>query len=54
VTGWDDGPDDRGPAPHRPGRGCLAALIVAAVGVVVVVFFAARLLATGLSGVRIR
>ena len=41
--GWDgDGADPR--EPRRPGWGCLAALIVCAVGLIVVVALAAHLL----------
>jgi hypothetical protein len=46
--------DDQPPGPRRPGWGCLAAAIVAAVGLVVLVVLATRLLGGVLDGVRIR
>ncbi|HKS99143.1 MAG TPA: hypothetical protein VJT31_06375 [Rugosimonospora sp.] len=42
------------PEPRRPGAGCLLAAIVAAVGLVIAVVLAARMLAAGLGGVQIR
>jgi hypothetical protein len=39
---WDNGPDAGPDRPRRPGWGCLAALIVCAVGLVVVVVLAAH------------
>jgi len=42
------------PGPRRPGWGCLAAAIVAAVGLVVLVVLATRVLGGALDGVRIR
>jgi len=47
-----DGPDL--PEPRRPGAGCLLAAIVAAVGMVIVLILAVRLLGTALDGVKIR
>ncbi len=47
-------PDDGPAAPRRPGWGCLVAAIVAAVGLVVMVVLATKLLGTALDGVRIR
>ncbi len=46
--------DDEPPAPRRPGWGCLAAVIVTVVGLVVVAVLATRLLGTVLDGVHIR
>ena len=40
--------------PRRPNWGCLAALIVAGIGLVIAVVFAARLAGSAFSGVRIR
>lgn len=53
LTAWD-APDDKPPGPRRPGWGCLVAAIVAAVGLVVLVVLASRLLGGALDGVRIR
>jgi hypothetical protein len=47
-------PDDEPAAPHRPGWGCLAAAILAAVGLVVVLVFATRILGAALDGVHVR
>jgi hypothetical protein len=47
-------PDDEPAAPRRPGWGCLVAAIVAAVGLIVLVVLATRVLGSALDGVRIR
>ena len=55
VTGDPWSPQDEEPAgPRRPGWGCLAAAILAAVGLVVLVVLATRVLGGALDGVRIR
>ena len=46
--------DDEPAAPRRPGRGCLVAAIVAAVGLVLVLLFATRILGAALDGVHVR
>jgi hypothetical protein len=53
MNPWES-PDQEPPGPRRPGLGCLAAAIVAAVGLVVLVVLASRLLGGALDGVRIR
>ena len=52
MSPWSDGEDP--PAPRRPSWGCLAALIVSVVALVVLAIFATRILGTALDGVRIR
>jgi len=47
-------PQDEPRGPRRPGWGCLAGAIVAAVGLVVLVVLATRILGSALDGVRIR
>jgi hypothetical protein len=47
-------PEDEPPTPRRPSWGCLAAVIVSVVGLVIVAVLATRLLGTVLDGVRIR
>jgi hypothetical protein len=42
------------PPPRRPGWGCLAAMIVSGIGLIVILAFAANLLAAAFDGVRIR
>ena len=55
MTGDPWSPQDEEPAgPRRPGWGCLAAAILAAVGLVVLVVLATRVLGGALDGVRIR
>jgi hypothetical protein len=48
----DAGPDL--PEPRRPGAGCLVAAIVTAIGLVIVLVLAVKMLGTALDGVRIR
>jgi hypothetical protein len=47
------GDADRG-APRRPAWGCLAAVIVCGIGLIVIVAIAAKLAGTAFSGVQIR
>jgi hypothetical protein len=47
-------PEDEPAAPRRPGWGCLVAAILAAVGLIVLVVLASRILGAALDGVRIR
>jgi hypothetical protein len=47
-------PDNEPATPRRPGWGCLVAAIVAAVGLIVVLVFATRILGAALDGVHIR
>jgi hypothetical protein len=53
VNPWTPQDDDRA-APRRPGWGCLVAAIVAAVGLVVLVILATRVVSAALDGVQIR
>ncbi len=46
--------DDEPAGPRRPGWGCLVAAVVAAVGLIVLVVLATRLLGSVLDGVQIR
>jgi hypothetical protein len=47
-------PDEDPVAPRRPGKGCLIAAIVTAVGAIVLVLLAANALVTAFEGVKIR
>jgi hypothetical protein len=52
AEGWDDEPEP--PRPRRPGWGCLAAVIVGGVGLVIAALFAAQLFGATLTDVHIR
>ncbi len=47
-------PDGEPPAPRRPGWGCLIAAVVSAIGLIVLVVLATRVLGSALDGVQIR
>ncbi|GAA5183939.1 hypothetical protein GCM10023322_24320 [Rugosimonospora acidiphila] len=53
---WPDTEGDQADprAPRRPGWGCLAAMIVVGIGLIVVVVIAVNVAGTAFSGVRIR